>query len=319
MAPSRNVDSWKKRHLADSESSQLYAEPVPEATSFKAQDLNDEDVKLDILQLDKDPTWDVTAFDKISVVTPGMEKAPDVKFDVQFPTSFNFSEDIFITDNSDIKDRERASTPIPMTPDSNRSCSSLDLEMEDPPVVSTERTSDAESHTSDIFDDVFVDDPNGNKTPTTTSESAIVGDSNLKDMAESVPDVVYSSSDSEEESVEEDEKQTNKGHASIQSAHHRKQPKGPSLLSLFSRKKKEQHTDPLIAEIDAKFSDSPVEVFQKKMPPKDDEDCDDMEDNDSDEESSDEDDIVPSPERKKTMYYAIVSISPMANRIDFFG
>jgi hypothetical protein len=294
MAPSRNVDSWKKRHQANSESSQLYADPVPDVPSFKAQDLVEEDAKLEILHLDMDPTWDITVFNKISVVTPDIEKTVDIKFDVQFPTSFNFTEDIFTVDKPN--DGERVSTPIPMTPDSNRS---FNLEMEDPPVVSTERKSDdAESQTSDVFDDLPVDDPNHNEIPQTTSDSGIVSYSNLKDTEDMIPDGVYSSSDSEEESADRGDKEMNKGHTIIQTTHHRDQRKNFSIFSLW--KKKKRPTDALSDEIDSELSGSPVKILKE---------------NESDEESSDEDDIVPSPERRRSRFFLVVSVLPMAKKI----
>jgi hypothetical protein len=317
MAPSRNVDSWKKRHQAKSGRSQLYADPVPDVASLKAQDLDEEETKmeileLDVLQLGMDPTWDATVFNKISVVTPGMEKAVDVKFDVQFPTSFNFTEDIFTADKQNYG--ERVSTPIPMTPDSNRS---FNLEMEDPPVVSTERESDdAESQTSDVFDDLPVDDPSHNEIPRTTSNSGIVSYSNLKDTEDMIPDGVYSSSDSEEESADSGDKEMNKGHTSIQTTHHRDQRKNFSIFSLW--KKKKRPTDALIDEVDMELSGSPLEILKEKSPPADDEDCDDIKENESDEESSDEDDIVPSPERRRNRFFSVVSVLPMAKKISSF-
>jgi hypothetical protein len=339
MAPSRNVDSWKKRHSASAECSKLYAAPIPDVMTFKPPDLDEEDDKLEILRLNMDATWDFSAFDKISVVTPGMEQAPDVKFDVQFPTSFNFTEDIFTTDNP--KDGERASTPIPMTPDSNRS---FNLEIKDPPDVSTIRISDdAQSQTSDVFDDLLVDDPYGNKIPMISSENGIFGDSKLKDTADMIPDVVYSSSDSEEESADQGEREINKGDTSIQSTHHRNQPTrlsveidsefSGSVDKVFKEKcppkddggcddMKGNDKDPETYDDDDSVPSlkrkkalfySIKKVFKKNRPPKDDQDCDDIEDNDED-QSSDEDDIVPRPERKKTMFFSIVSVLPMASR-----
>lgn len=141
-------------------SSQLYADPVDAFTNMGTVPIQLDDTTMNIqwdqIQEENDTVWDPAAFAKISVVTEGFREAEaqNVSFDVDFPASFELFEDSLQSMNDGGGECMR--TPIPMTPDSNRS---LAFESSKEAANVTRITCDeTQSQTSDVLDDLLVDE-----------------------------------------------------------------------------------------------------------------------------------------------------------------